>query len=123
MRLRVTIRQLGYPNKNSLIGWYREYKRSQNLRVGYRRSAQKYSDQQKLAAVKHYPDHDRCIAATMRALGYLGPKLQTEWIDELHPEVRHRMVNRAPKTLHTHALKSAAVIELCTRKTSAQEIA
>ena len=32
-RLRATIRQLGYPTKNSLIGWYREYERSQNLRV------------------------------------------------------------------------------------------
>jgi transposase-like protein len=28
-RLRATIRQLGYPTKNSLIGWYREYERSQ----------------------------------------------------------------------------------------------
>ena len=24
-RLSATIRQLGYPTKNSLIGWYREY--------------------------------------------------------------------------------------------------
>ncbi|MFW5333263.1 IS3 family transposase [Hydrogenophaga sp. ZJX-1] len=122
-RLRATICQLGYPTKNSLIGWYREYERSQELRVGYSRSGQKYSDQQKQAAVKHYLDHDRYIASTMRALGYPGRALLTEWIDELHPEVRHRMVARSPNTLHSDALQSAAVIELCTRKTSAQEIA
>ena len=39
-RLRATIRQLGYPTKNSLIGWYREYERSQELRVGYSRPGQ-----------------------------------------------------------------------------------
>jgi len=118
-----TIRQLGYPTKNSLIGWYREYERSRDLRVGYSRSGQKYSDQQKQAAVQHYLDHDRCIASTMRALGYPCRELLTEWIDELHPEVRYRMVGRAPNILHTEALKNAAVIELCTRKTSAQKIA
>ncbi len=113
----------GYPTKNSLIGWYREYERSQDLRVGYSRSGQKYSDQQKHAAVKHYLDHDRCIATTMRALGYPGRALLTRWIDDLHPEARYRMVGRAPNTLHCDTRKSAAVIELCTRKTSAQEIA
>ena len=122
-RLGATIRQLGYPTKNSLIGWYREYERSQDLRVGYSRSGQKYSDQQKHAAVKHYLDHDRCIATTMRALGYPGRALLTRWIDDLHPEARNRMVGRAPNTLHCDTRKSAAVIELCTRKTSAQEIA
>ena len=53
-RLSSTIRQLGYPTKNSLIGWYREYEQSQDLRIGYSRTGQKYSDQQKHAAVKHY---------------------------------------------------------------------
>ena len=34
-RLRATIRQLGYPTKNSLIRWYRQYERRQDLQVGY----------------------------------------------------------------------------------------
>jgi len=59
----------------------------------------------------------------MRALGYPGRELLTKWIDELHPEVRYRMVGRAPNIGHPDAIKSAAVIELSTRKTSAQEIA
>lgn len=30
-RIRVTIRQLGYPSKNALKGWFREYERSRDL--------------------------------------------------------------------------------------------
>lgn len=46
-----TIRQLGYPTKNSLFGWYREYVQCQDLRSGYRRAEWKYSAEQKQAVV------------------------------------------------------------------------
>ena len=118
-----TIRQLGYPTKNALKSWHREYEHSRDLQVGYVRSRQKYSDEQKQAAVEHYLDNDRCIASTMKALGYPCRGTLTVWIDELHPQVRQRIVGRAPNVPHPLELKNAAVIELCTRKTSAQEIA
>lgn len=118
-----TIRQLGYPTKNALKSWHREYKHSRDLQVGYVRSRQKYSDEQKQAAVEHYLDNDRCIASTMKALGYPCRGTLTVWIDELQPQVRQRIVGRAPNVPHPLELKNAAVIELCTRKTSAQEIA
>ncbi|MGF6873575.1 transposase-like protein [Paraburkholderia sp. MM5477-R1] len=69
-RIRATIRQLGYPTKNSLKGWHREYEQCHDLRIGYVRAAQRYSAEQKQAAVDHYLNHDRCAAATLRALGY-----------------------------------------------------
>ena len=118
-----TIRQLGYPTKNALKSWHREYEHSRDLQVGYVRSRQKYSDEQKQAAVEHYLDNDRCVASTMKALGYPCRGTLTVWIDELHPQVRQRIVRRAPNVRHPLELKNAAVIELCTRKTSAQEIA
>jgi transposase-like protein len=34
-RVRPTIRQLGYPTKNSLKGWYNEYQRKLDLPAGY----------------------------------------------------------------------------------------
>lgn len=37
-RVRVTIRQLGYPTKNSLKSWHAEYERRLNLPRGYVRS-------------------------------------------------------------------------------------
>lgn len=69
-RLGATLRKLGYPTKNSLISWYREYEREQDLQVGYSRAPSKYSAEQKQRAVQHYLDHDQCIASTLRALGY-----------------------------------------------------
>ena len=118
-----TIRQLGFPTKNALKSWCREYERSRDLQVVYVRSRQKYSDERKRAAVQHYLDHDRCIASTIRALGYPCRDVLTEWINELHLEVRHRIVGRAPNIQHPLERKNAAVIALCTRTTRAQEIA
>lgn len=41
-----TIRQLGYPSKNSLKGWHREYERDRDLQVVYVRSRKKYTAEQ-----------------------------------------------------------------------------
>lgn len=69
-RVRPTIRQLGYLTKNALKGSYLEYQQRLDLPVGYAGREPKYSKVQKAAAIEHYLTHDRCIAATMRALGY-----------------------------------------------------
>ena len=122
-RLGATISQLSYQTKNSLISWYREYEQGRDLQVGYTRSMSKYSDEQRQVAVQHYLDYDRCVASTMTALGYPCRETHTVWIDELNPKLRQRMVGRAPNVQHSLELKNAAVIELCTRKTSAQEVA
>jgi len=69
-RIRATIRHLGYPTKNSLKTWHREYEQCHDLRAGYVRSRPRYSAAQKKTAVDHYLSHDRCTAVTLRALGY-----------------------------------------------------
>ena len=122
-RTALTIRQLGYPTKNALKSWYREYEQSRDLQVGYVRSRHKHSHEQKQAAVQHYLDHDRCIASTMKALGYPYRGTLTAWIDELHPAIRHRVIGRAANVQHSPEFKNAAVIDLYTRTTSAQVIA
>jgi putative transposase len=122
-RVGASLRKLGYPTKNTLISWYREYEREQDLQVGYSRTPGKYSAELKQLAVQHYLDHDQCIASTLRALGYPCRDLLTRWIDELHPQLRRRMVGRAPNTQHPPEIKNAAVLELCTRTTSALTIA
>ena len=71
-RVGATLRQLGYPTKNSLKSWYREYERRLDLPIGYAGRRPKYSPAQKEVAVEYYRTHDRCIAATIRALGYPG---------------------------------------------------
>ena len=109
--------------KNALKSWHREYEQSRDLPLGYVRSRHKHSHEQKQAAVQHYLNHDRCIASTMKALGYPCRGTLSAWIDELHPAIRHRVIARAANVQHSPELKNAAVIALCTRTSSAQVIA
>ncbi|SFU20857.1 Transposase [Paraburkholderia aspalathi] len=123
-RVGATIRQLGYPTKNSLKSWHLEYERCHDLRTGYVRSTPKYSAEQKKVAVDHYLGHGRCAAATLRALGYPSRGTLVAWIEELHPEIGKRIVGRATGSLpKSPAVKQAAVIELCTREESARLLA
>jgi putative transposase len=69
-RIGLTIRQLAYPTKNALMSWYREFEGNQDLRAGYARKP-RYSEADKRRAIDHYFDRDRCIALTIKALGYL----------------------------------------------------
>lgn len=119
-RVRLTIRQLGYPTKNALKTWYREYEQSQDLPAGYARQPM-YSQAHKERAVEHYLEHGRCIAATVRSLGYPSKGLLSEWLQELLPQERARVGGRS-EALAPEA-KEAAVIALCMRPASAQAVA
>ena len=66
-RLRATIRHLGFPTKNALKGWYRQYERRGDLARGFHRRP-KYSMEQQRAAVDHFLHHGRCIEFTRKAL-------------------------------------------------------
>ena len=120
-RVAVTIRQLGYPTKNALKSWHREFEQRLDLPAGYARSKPAYSQEQKWLAVEHYLEHGRCISATIKALGYPGRVSLHAWIQELRPEEHTRVVGRSESA--SPGLKQAAVIALCTRQQSAQEIA
>ena len=122
-RTGATIRRLGYPTKNSLKNWHRAFEQGEDFPTGYARSWQKYSDEQKQVAVKHYLNHDRCITGAIKALGYPCRDTLAAWIDELHPEARIHVVGKAGGVQHSPELKQAAVIELCTRQVSAQAVA
>lgn len=49
-RVRPTTRQLGYPTKNALKGWYREYEQRLDLPLGYAGREPKYLQARKEAA-------------------------------------------------------------------------
>ena len=122
-RIKATIRQLGYPTKNALKSWHREYERQSDLPVGYAGRPPKYSQAQKQAAIAHYLTHDRCIAATMRALGYPGRGTLTTWIREAVPDSRKAAVGNVGRRRYPETLKQAGVMELCTREEGAQAVA
>ncbi|WP_284948320.1 IS3 family transposase [Acidisoma cladoniae] len=121
-RVRATIRQLVYPSKNALKGWHREYEQRLDLPVGYAGRDPKYSQAEKEAAVEHYLTHDRCIAATMRALGYPGRGSLTTWVREALPEARKPIVGRSGRPSYPEAFKQAGVIGLCSRQESARAV-
>jgi transposase InsO family protein/transposase-like protein len=119
-RIAATLTQLGYPTKNALKTWCREYEQRQDVSMGYARSRLKYSEEQKQLAVDYYLDHDRCIASTLKALGYPCRGTLTGWISELFPNTRKPLTSKGIRTLHSEAFKNAAVIDLCMRPTSVQ---
>ncbi|HID8806139.1 TPA: IS3 family transposase, partial [Enterobacter hormaechei] len=67
-RMSATLRQLGYPTKNSLKAWLAEFERNQDLRRGYQRIKRQYTDEQKQRAVDHYIEQGYCLSHTIRSL-------------------------------------------------------
>lgn len=122
-RPKATIRQLGYPTKNALRGWYREYVENRDLRVQAVARAPKFSEDQKQAALEHYRTHDRCISSTMRALGYPGRGTLTAWVREAFPEARSSMVGRSWRRGYSEEVRQAGIIGLCSGDESAQQVA
>jgi transposase InsO family protein/transposase-like protein len=119
-RVGLTIRQLGYPTENALKTWHREYEQRHELPAGYVRLP-RYSQAQKERAVEHYLEHGRCITATIKSLGYPSRSLLSEWLQDLHPQERARVVGRSPEL--APAAKQSAVIALCMRPATAQAVA
>ena len=122
-RVRPTIRRLGYPTKNALKCWYREYEQRLDLPVGYTGRQPKYSQAQKDAAVEHYLTHDRRIAATMRALGYPGRGTLTVWVREALLQSRKAVVGSVGRRRYPESMKQAGVIKLWTPRETAQAVA
>jgi len=119
-RIAATLTQLGYPTKNALKAWYQEYEQAQDVSNGYVRSRLKYSQAQKQLANDYYLGHGRYLTGTIKALDYPSRDLLTHWIDELAPDTRKRLVSKGSRAAFSKAFKNAAVIDLCTRETSAQ---
>lgn len=119
-RVGLTIRQLGYPTKNALKAWCREYEQSRDLPAGYVRQP-KYTPACKERAVEHYLEHGRCIAATVKELGYPSRTLLARWLQELHPQERVRVIGQFRQL--TPETKQSAVISLCIRPGSAKAVA
>ena len=119
-RVRLTIRQLGYPTKNALKAWHRTYEQRHGLPEAYMREP-KYTLAQRKLAVDHYVGNERCAAATIKALGYPSRSLLAGWIQEAFPELRPH-VGQVQEAMSFQA-KQSAVMALCLRRGSAQAVA
>ena len=116
----MTFPHLGYPTKNALKAWHRAYEQRQDLPPAYTREP-KYTLAQRQHAVDHFAANGRCIAVTIKTLGYPSRSLLAGWIRDAHPELSPR-VGQAYEALSSQA-KQSAVMALCLRQGSAQAVA
>ena len=116
------VRELGYPCRRMLPRWYKAYLKEQETGVLWERYSrcEKYSFEQKTAAVEHYFKHGRNFSRTVRALGYPSRETLRSWCDELAPGARKKRVGGIQ---YTQEQKKEAVIALCTRTGGADAIA
>jgi putative transposase len=122
-RIGATIRQLGYPTKNSLKNWHQEFLDCGELHTAYLRMKQRYSDQQINVAIEHYVNHGRCFSFTLKSLGYPGRGTLTKWVRERYPETKACVAGKTVRPSASLASKREAVYELCTREGSALDVA
>ena len=109
--------------ENSLKGWYNEYQQKLDLPAAMRAGSPSFRRSKKAAAIEHYLTEDRCIAATMKALGYPGRGTLTAWVREAAPEARRAVVGSVGRRRYSGKLMQAGVMELCTREESARAVA
>ncbi len=116
-------RELGYPpSPHSIKLWYKEYEENGDLHRSFI-STSKYSDEQRKAAVQYYVEHGRSKSRTVKALGYPTRQQLSEWIKQDLPDEAVSCVRSRSLVHLTKEQKEQVAIELCTRDTSAQEIA
>lgn len=118
-----TIRKLGYPTDcRTLKSWYEEYISEGSLHINTVRK-KKYSKAQKEAAVKYYISHGKNLQLTIRKMGYPCSKVLNQWIKELAPEEKRNCTSGGNTIRYSREVKEAAVLALCTRTTSAKDVA
>ena len=90
------IRELGYPSKEALRMWHRDWLEERRTGIPSSRGEHysRYTDGQRRAAVDHYLTHGRRLSRTIRQMGYPSREVLAAWIDELAPG--ERAVKRGP---------------------------
>lgn len=118
-------RELGYPTKNALKQWVKEYETTGVLHDGYRTRTPKYSKEQKQAAVDYYLEHGRSLRRSIQALGYPNRETLRQWLEEAIPDRRGLRGRRSvqPKVELTSEQKEEAVLDFCSRDGPAKEVA
>lgn len=122
-RTALTIQTLGYPTKNTLRSWYKTYLQSGDLPQGYIRHKQVFTEQQKAEAIQHYVENGRCMAHTIRCLGYPCKETLRKWLYEKYPELYPSRKSITKKKRFSQKQKTQAVINLQTREKSAKRVA
>lgn len=117
------IRELGYPSREALRMWHRDWLEEQRTGVPSTRGERyaRYTAEQRRAAVDHYLTHGRRASRTMRRLGYPSKEVLAAWIDELAPGERRLRHGPIPDGLRREAVLGVASGEMTSRE-AAEEL-
>lgn len=118
-------RELGYPSSKALRLWVKKYETTGRLHAEFRTRTPRYSPEQKQAAIDYYLQHGRSISRCVRALGCPNRETLRQWLAEagVRKSVPVTGGLSSTKVELTKEQKRAAVIDLCSRSGSAQEVA
>ena len=119
------IHELGYPSRGMLYNWYKEYLETGALRSDDKLGHAKYSKEQRKQAVEYFLEHGRSISRTIRALGFPGKTVLSEWLNEDLPEDKrhHGCKTNSCLVRYTAEQKEQAVIDYCAGSKTSAEIA
>ena len=117
-----TVRVLGYPSKKQLRRWYQSYTATNQISSRKKRKP-KYTSAERRQAVEHYFRTGQCIARTVRDLGYPSKGWLRAWVNGETPTAARGESSLAMPPDRSRAARKCAVIKLCTRQTSAAEVA
>ena len=119
-----TIRELGYPNRQTLWLWWKSYRENDHNVIVCSKREPKYSEDDKRHAVNYYLEHGKSISRTIKKLGY--PKSREylrNWIDELAPGERKMRQRAQTSEAFPEEKKIQIVAELEGRTGTASELA
>ncbi len=121
-RSAAVIHKLGYPSRNLLRRWYKRYQEELNTGVVWDRyqTVQRYTKEQKDAAVRYYLEHGKNKSQTVKILGYPSRPVLQRWCEESGLVTRKKRTNGIQLSQEQ---KNKGVIDLCTREGSANEVA
>lgn len=122
LRAAPVIRELGYPDRKSLKAWYLEFMDTGKLHKKQSRLNQ-YSARERKLAVQHYLEHGKCMAFTIRELGYPSRTLLYQWLLEDAPNEKSLYSRSRSRDTVDAKAKEQAIIELCSRTRKPKEIA
>ena len=108
------IRELGYPSRNALRQWVKDFKRDGDLHKRHKRKS-KFSKEECEFAVKHYLEHRKSIIKTIRAIGYPSRYTLFQWLKEDIEGYISRPFAKSSKEEYTDSEKKEAVIDLMVR--------
>lgn len=120
--LAAVIRELGYPSQQMLLRWYQEYAKLGDLHKAYKDPCS-FAEAQKQRAIKYCLEHGKNATRTARALGYPCRQTFSTWLDETYPNRKKRCITGCAMVKCSQEKKVQAVVDLCARKGSAEEIA